>query len=124
MSRTAFRVAIFLVVALVLLSSMNFPGALIGFFCGVAVAFFISPLTFLLQGIARAAGFEIAFEQVVVVLPTLYGVAVLAAVYQIRQPYAAGDERTTRSLTFRALVLAVLPLVAWLSSQALMRAWP
>lgn len=123
MSPTAFRVALALVVLLVVLSSMNVPGALIGLLCGVAVAFFIAPLTFLVQGMAHAIGVPVAFEHVVIMLVALYGMAVLAAAHQIRRPLTAGDGRTARLLTLRAVVLAALPLVVWLSSQALVRAW-
>lgn len=123
MSRTAFQIGLSLVVLLVLLSTTSVPGALIGVLCGVAAAFFVAPLTFLLQGVAKAVGLTVALEHVAVALVTLYGAAVLVAVHQIWRPFTAGDSRTARLLTLRAVFLAALPLVVWLSSQALVRAW-
>ncbi|WP_132255645.1 hypothetical protein [Methylobacterium segetis] len=94
-----FKIVLALLVVLVLLSAPPFPGAMIGFLFGIAIAFSIAPLTILLEGppcsprarhIARAR-------------------SVAAAV---------------RLSAARALLLIALPLIAWLSSRALIRAWP
>ena len=47
MSVRIFKIVLVLLVVLVLLSATAFPGAMIGFLFGIAVAFFVAPLTFL-----------------------------------------------------------------------------
>ena len=124
MSARAFKIALALLAVLVLLSSTTFLGTMLGFFFGIAVAFFIAPLTFLLEAIARAAGTPIAFHRIVYGLAALYGLAVLFAACQAYRASAQSDAAAFRLTAMRAILLAALPLVAWLSSRALIRAWP
>lgn len=124
MGRRGFKFTIAAITALVLLSTLPFPGALIGFICGIAVAFFLAPTTFLLQGALNWAGLPSSPTAILCALAALYGLGVLVALNRARLHKAAGHADGARTEAARGLFLAALPLVAWLSSQALTRAWP
>jgi hypothetical protein len=124
MGPRAFKFTIAAITALVLLSTLAFPGALIGFICGIAVAFFLAPATFLLQGALNWAGLPMSPTPIFYALAALYGLGVLVVLNRARLHRAAGHPDGARAETARGLFLAVLPLVAWLSGQALTLAWP
>lgn len=124
MNARSFKIALAVLAGLVLLSGTSFPGAMIGFLFGIAVAFFIAPLTFLLEAVARAVGLSLTAHQIAYGLAALYGSVVLLAIRETYRAGARGDAAVVRLMALRALVLVVLPLMAWLSSRALLRAWP
>ncbi|HEY8566212.1 MAG TPA: hypothetical protein VIL65_11975 [Beijerinckiaceae bacterium] len=124
MSVRAFKIALALIAALVLLSATAFPGAMIGFMCAIAIAFFLAPLTFAIAAIGDAVGRPIALTSIVVALIALYGMAVLFAAQRAWSLQRSGDLAAARLVTAKVALFAALPLVAWLSSQALKQAWP
>lgn len=122
MSVRVFKICVALLALLIVLSSLTFPGALIGFLFGIAVAFFVAPLTFLLEAAAGNAGASLAFDHILYGLAALSGVAVLLVA---RETYRArGNAAYVRLSAAKTLLLVALPLIGWLSSQALVRAWP
>lgn len=122
MSARTFKICLALLALLIVVSSATFPGAIIGFLFGITVAFFIAPLTFLLEAAARDAGVSLAFHDIVYGLAALYGLAVLLVAGETYR--ARGDAAAMRLAAAKTLLLVTLPLIAWLSSQALVRAWP
>jgi len=124
MSPRSFKLGVVLIAAVVALSPTPFPGALMGFMCAVTVAFFVAPLTFGLQGLAEALGFAASPAQIIVALAALYGLGVLVAARRAWRLSAIGNPPAARLEGLRAIFLTSLPLIAWLSSQALVRAWP
>jgi len=123
MGPKTFRVALVLLALLVLISATPFPGALIGFACGVAVAFFVAGPSELAAALLRQAGLAATAAHVVWLLVGLYGLAIIAKIRAAVRAWRVDGPDAGRAAAIGAAFLAVLPLIAWLSSQALVKAW-
>jgi hypothetical protein len=124
MSARAFSLSIAGLVALLLAASAPFPGALIGFFLGIAVAFFVAPFSFLGAKALTSIGIAASYKDVAMALIAAYVLLALVAAWRAWRSWSRDGAETARLLTLHALILAFLPAIAWLSSQALVRAWP
>ena len=69
-------------------------------------------------------GFPVSDTTVPVILISLYALLTVAAILQAWWAWNCGPAAEARGKVFLAAFLAALPLMAWLSVQALMRAWP
>jgi hypothetical protein len=58
------------------------------------------------------------------VLAALYGLATLALFLKAWRMWRQGDFAETRLFGFKGILFAMLPVIALLSSQALVKAWP
>lgn len=108
----------------VLLSATPFPGAVIGFLFGVTVAFFVAGPTMIAASFLQSLGVPVTYQHIVIGLMSLYGVTVLVVTGLACNAWRRETPEMARVLTMRAAVLAALPLIAWLSSRALVAAWP
>ena len=124
MNARTFKIALAFRAGLVLLSGTSLPGATIAFLFGIAVAFVIAPLTFLLQMVARAVGISLTSDQILYGMAACYGLAVLLAARETYFAWARSHAAVVRLSALKMLLLVALPLIAWLSSRALIRAWP
>lgn len=124
MTHRAFVVFLALIGGLIVLSGTPGIGAIVGLFFGFTVAFFVGPLAIGLQWIIDQAGLSIKLEQHLHLLILVYGFCVLFALYRAFRSVSAGDRDKARSIGAKAALFAALPLAAYLSVQALARAWP
>jgi hypothetical protein len=123
-SQRAFIILLILLAVLVALSAASFPGAMIGFLFGITVAFFIAIPGAAIGDALHRAGIPVTGEQLVWALGGLYAVFVLAAAVQALLRLRRGDMDGARSAGLRMALLLALPLIAWLSVNAMQRKWP
>ena len=123
MGERTFKFSLLALLALILLSTTAFPGAMIGFFVGVAVAFFVAGPSFLLAATLQKAGIPASDKTLPVVLAGLYAMLVVIAAVALWRAWGVKSSDEVRLGIFRLALLTALPLIAWLSSQSLVRAW-
>ena len=124
MSQRAFITLLILLALLVALSAAPFPGAMIGFFFGIAVAFFIAGPAMLIGNALENAGMPVSSTAALWVLGGLYALLVLAAAIQIWRRLRQQNPDEARSAGLRLALLVVLPSMALLSLNAMQNAWP
>lgn len=124
MGERGFRYSMLGLLAAVLLSSTSFPGALIGFMFGVAIAFFVAGPSFLAAAALQQVGMPITPKGVALILIAIYGLMFVAALSKALRAGTITTNSETRLAWFRVALLGALPMIGWLSSQALVRAWP
>lgn|GEM_PF-2959363 len=124
MSQRAFIVLIILLAVLVALSATPFPGAMIGFLFGIAVAFFIAGPAMLIGKQLEQAGMPVSGTATLWVLGGLYALLLLAAAFRIWRRLRQQDPDQARSAGMRLALLIALPCIAWLSVNAMQDAWP
>lgn len=124
MSARAFRLSLFGLAAAIVLAIPDFPGAIIGFCAGIAVAFFLAPASFALAAGLNRAGLPMTPQQAAVLVAGVGIVVVLTMAASAAFAWRRGRFDAARMLAFKALVLASLPLIAWLGAQAMVRSWP
>jgi len=124
MGPKAFIFCVAALAILVLLCAAPFPGALVGFMFGIAVAFFIAPTVFVIAPALQSLGVAITEKGLIYVLVALYGVATFAIFVKAWQAWRRGDPSATRLFEFHGIIFAALPVMGLLSSQALVKAWP
>ncbi|TRC92789.1 hypothetical protein FJV76_22550 [Mesorhizobium sp. WSM4303] len=124
MSQRAFIILLILLAALVAPSATSFAGAMIGFLIGITVAFFIAMPGAAIGYALNRAGVPVTGEQLVWAAGGLYAVFVLAAAVQAWLRLRRGDMDGARSAALRMAILMALPLIAWLSLNAMQRNWP
>lgn len=124
MGQRAFITLLILLALFVALSATPFPGAMIGFFFGIAVAFFIAGPTMLIGQALEKAGMPVSGTAVLWALGGLYGLLVLAAAFQIWRLLQQQNPDAARSAGLRLALLIALPSIAWLSVNAMKNAWP
>ena len=109
---------------LVALSATSFPGALIGFLFGVAIAFFVAGPVMLIGKVLENNGIPISGEAALWMLGGLYALLILFAVFQIWRRLQRREPDQARSAGLRLALLVALPSMAWLSLSAMQEAWP
>ena len=124
MSQRAFIILLILLAVAVALSAASFPGAMIGFLFGITVAFFIAIPGAAIGDALHRAAIPVTAEQLVWAFGGLYAVFVLAAPVQAWLRLRRGDMDGGRSAGLRMALLLALPLIAWLSVNAMQRNWP
>ncbi|RWD64647.1 MAG: hypothetical protein E5V89_23840 [Mesorhizobium sp.] len=124
MGQRAFISLLILLAVLVALSATSFPGAMIGFLFGIAIAFFVAGPALLLGKVLEQAGMPVSGTAVLWALGGLYAVLVLAAAVQIWRRLQRQEADQARLAGLRLALLVALPLIAWLSVNAMQNAWP
>ena len=124
MSQRAFITLLVLLAVLVALSATSFPGALIGFLFGVAIAFFVAGPVMLIGKVLENNGIPISGEAALWMLGGLYALLILFAVFQIWRRLQRREPDQARSAGLRLALLVALPSMAWLSLSAMQNAWP
>ena len=124
MSQRAFITLLVLLAVLVALSATSFPGALIGFLFGVAIAFFVAGPVMLIGKVLENNGIPISGEAALWMLGGLYALLILFAVFQIWRRLQRREPDQARSAGLRLALLVALPSMAWLSLSAMQEAWP
>lgn len=123
MTRKAFVVSLVLIAGLIALSATPGIGAIVGLFFGFTIAFFVAPLAFGLQWAIDLAGVSIKLEQLLHLLILFYGCCVVFALYRAYRSFSTGDRDKARLTGAKAALFAALPLAAYLSMDALAKAW-
>lgn len=124
MGQRAFITLLVLLAVLVALSATPFPGAMIGFLFGVAIAFFIAGPVMLIGKVLENNGMAISGQTALWMLGGFYALFVLFAVLQIWRRLQSGEADQARSVGLRLALLVALPSMAWLSLNAMQDAWP
>ncbi|TPI38848.1 hypothetical protein FJ414_11185 [Mesorhizobium sp. B3-1-6] len=124
MSQRAFITLLILMAVLVALSATSFPGALIGFLFGIAIAFFVAGPVMLIGKVLDNNGITISVQTALWVLAGFYVLLVLAAAFQIWRRLQRQEPDQARSAGLRLGLLVALPAMAWLSVNAMKDAWP
>ncbi|WP_168247554.1 MULTISPECIES: hypothetical protein [unclassified Mesorhizobium] len=124
MGQRAFISLLILLAVLVALSATSFPGAMIGFLFGIAIAFFVAGPALLLGKVLEQAGMPVSGTAVLWALGGLYAVLILAAAVQIWRRLQHQEADQARLAGLRLALLVALPLTAWLSVNAMQNAWP
>ncbi|AZO70676.1 MAG: hypothetical protein E5V92_06205 [Mesorhizobium sp.] len=124
MGQRAFISLLILLAVLVALSATSFPGAMIGFLFGIAIAFFVAGPALLLGKVLEQAGMPVSGTAVLWALGGLYAVLVLAAAVQIWRRLQRQEADQARLAGLRLALLVALPWIAWLSVNAMQNAWP
>ena len=124
MSARAFHISLGLLAALVLLSCTSFAGAMIGVLCGFTVAFFLAPAVFAVSAALSGLGIEASGQTVIALCAALYGAAVLCGFVVAGRRWHRGEPGAARTACAKACLFASLPLVAYLSMNAMARSWP
>lgn len=97
---------------------------MIGFLFGIAIAFFVAGPALLLGKVLEQAGMPVSGTAVLWALGGLYAVLVLAAAVQIWRRLQRQEADQARLAGLRLALLVALPLIAWLSVNAMQNAWP
>ena len=108
---------------LTLLCAAPFPGALVGFMFWIAVAFFVAPAVFVVAPLLNKMGLAVTERELIYALVALYGLATFAVFLKAWRTWRQGDLAETRLFGFQGILFATLPVMALLSSQALVKAW-
>lgn len=122
MSQRAFIALLVLLAVLVALSATRFPGGMIGFFFGIALAFFIAGPAMLIGKQLEQVG--ISGETALWMLGGFYALLMLAAAFQIWRCLRRDEAGEARVAGVRLALLVTLPSMAWLSLNAMQNAWP
>lgn len=122
MEQGKFNVTIAGLVGLLLLATSPL-GAMLGFFLAVTVAFFVAPALWM---VATALGTDLntILTPTLVTLGVLYGAWALAVVGMLVAAIRRGDMHMARMHIATLATIAAMPLILWLSSEALVDAWP
>ncbi|WP_027164947.1 hypothetical protein [Mesorhizobium sp. WSM3224] len=124
MSQRAFITLLILLVVLVALSATPFLGAMIGFLFGITIAFFVAGPAMLIGKALEKNGIAISGQTGLWVLAGFYALLTLAAAFQIWRQLQRREPDQARSAGLRLAVLVALPMIAWLSVNAMQDAWP
>src|SRR5690349_19963474 len=122
MSQRAFITLLILLAVLVALSATPFPGAMIGFLFGIAIAFFVAGPAMLVGKVLESNGITISGETALWVLAGFYALLILFAAFQIWRRLQRQDPDQARSAGMRLALLVALPAMAWLSVNAMQEA--
>ncbi|MDX8448470.1 hypothetical protein [Mesorhizobium captivum] len=124
MSQRAFIVSLVLLAVLVALSATRFAGATIGFLFAIAGIFFAGVPGAAIGYELNQVGIPVTGTQLLLIAASLYVLLALAAAFQAWRRVRQGDMDRARSAVTRLALLVALPLSAWLSLDAMQRAWP
>lgn len=123
MGARVFKAAMIALVFAVLLAATPFPGALIGLGFGFAVAFFVAGPSMLAVAALQRAGWPVELQHIIAAALALYGLGVAVLIHRAGRAWRSDTPEAARLATLRATFMAALPLMAWLSSEALVKAW-
>jgi len=123
-SQRAFVILLILLAVVVALSATSFLGAMLGFLVGITFAFFIAIPGAAIGDALHRAGIPATGEHLLWAAGGLYAVFILLAAIQLWRRILQRDGDAARSAGLRLAVLLALPLIAWLSLNAMQRSWP
>ena len=103
---------------IVLLLAASPVGAILGFFVGITIAFFVAPLIFLLHVP------ETMIPTIGWTLLGVYGALILFLLLRGVLIWLRGDHAEARLVWFWAISLAAIAMTLKLSSDSLVAAWP
>jgi hypothetical protein len=124
MSQRAFVTFLIVLAAVVALSATSFPGALMGFLFAIGATFFVTVPGTIIGDAFRQAGVRVTEKELVWMLIGLYALLVLAASFQTWRQFRRRDLNEARTAGLRTVLLLALPLMGWLSTNAMVHAWP
>ncbi|HVJ01362.1 MAG TPA: hypothetical protein VM662_04215 [Sphingomonas sp.] len=124
MSERSFRWALIAISAMILLSIPTMPGAIIGVFFGFGLAFFVAGPGWIISGALQKHGYAASFEEVMIALAAIYGGIVVAMGALAAMGWRSGNKELGRLLAAKTALFAALPIMAWLSMNAMADAWP
>jgi hypothetical protein len=124
MSKRSFHRALALIGLAVILSIPESPGALIGVLAGFTIAFFLA----LPGGLAAAAlerqGFAVTAQEMLFAVGAIYTLVTIVFALLAWRAWTRGDGDTARLRTVKAVLLAALPLIAYISTRTMAQSWP
>ena len=123
MGERTFKFSILALLALMLLSTTEFPGGMIGFFVTLAVAFFVAGPSFLLAAALQKVGIPASDKTLPIILIGLYVTLILIAAVGVWRAWGVSKSDDVRLRIFRVALLAALPIIAWTSLHSMARAW-
>jgi cytochrome b561 len=122
MTQRAFISMLILLAVAVALSATSFPGSLIGFLFAIGAVFFVAVPGTAVGNALHQAGIPATEQQLVWVLAGFYVLLILAAA--IHTWLRRRDLDEARPAGLRLALLLALPLMGWLSTNAMVHAWP
>jgi hypothetical protein len=111
------------IAVLILLSVPELPGALIGIFFGIALAFFVAGPAWVLSAAMGKIGVVASFETVMVGFAVLYAILVVALALAATIAFRNAQPNAARLFVAKTALFAALPVMAFFSSHALQAAW-
>lgn len=123
MSLRAFIIVLVPIVGVVALCATSFPGAMIGFLFAMGLLLLAIPVSALASTLTQA-GIPATVEIVLWLLGGLYALFVLGALVQTSRLAMRGDSSEARVAGVPLAILIALPLMVWLSTKAMVHAWP
>jgi hypothetical protein len=124
MSKRSFHRALALIGLAVILSIPESPGALIGVLAGFTIAFFLA----LPGGLAAAAlerqGFAVTVQDMLITGGALYALVTVVFGVLAWRAWTRGDGDTARLRAVKAVLLAALPLIGYISTETMAQSWP
>ncbi|QGP79499.1 hypothetical protein [Sphingobium sp. CAP-1] len=124
MSQMRFQLSVFAIIAALCLSASPGVGAIIGLFFGFGIAFFVAGPSFMAAGILRDLGIPVDDKMMGVLLLLLYAAMTMGLAYAAWRARERGDADRARLHGAKAILFGTLPIMGWLSVQALADAWP
>ena len=122
MEQGRFNLTIAGLVGLLLLAGSPL-GAMLGLFLAFTVAFFVAPFLWMLAG-ALGTDLNTIMQPALITLGVLYGAWALAVVGMLVATIRRGDMHMARMHIATLAFIAAAPFILWLSSEALVDAWP
>ena len=107
-----------------LLSIPQFPGAMIGFFSAIAIAFFVVPASVILAALLAKIGLRVQQKQIVLTLGAIWLLIAGYRAYLASIGWGLGDGQAARLLAGQAIFMFALPLICLVSMKSMARAWP
>ena len=124
MSKRRFTFTLAAIGLTTLLSATPFPGALMGFMFGIAVAFFVAGPTFLAVAALQKAGVPASDKSIVAVLALIYAALTVVAFIQAWRAWTLGALDRARLCMARGIFMVALPLIGLISVKQMAEAWP
>lgn len=122
MEQRRFNLTMAGLLGLVLLSSSPL-GAMLGLFLGLTVALFVGPIMWMLAS-ALGTDLEVVMRPILIALGVGFGVFVFAVLAKLVAALRRADDYAARRHAATLAFLVAVPAILWLSSQALVDAWP
>lgn len=124
MTQRTFIISLILLAAAVALSATAFPGGVLGFLFAIGATFFVAIPGAAIGDALKRAGVPLTGMQLIWALAGLYALFALVAALQTWRRLRRGEMNEARTAGLRLALLLALPLMAWLSTNAMVRAWP